>query len=219
MSALTANLPTVLASFMASVVEFVEALTIVLAMGIVRGWRSAFLGTALGVVVLLTLAMVFRLSLSAVPLPVLQGVIGTMLLLFGLLSAFGSFWVGEGLNFGWAGGDFAIVYLIVVFSSVGLVLVGMIRHMHKNRSGRRVSANATPIASVDRRSSPAASLARSVWGLFVDDGWLASEVLSVVAVAALMAHFAKTSLAGASILMVAALVVILGESALRRATA
>ena len=333
MSVLTANLPTVLASFMASAVEFVEALTIVLAVGIVRGWRSAFLGTALGVVVLLTLVMVFGLSLSAVPLPVLQGVIGTMLLLFGLrwlrkailrsagilalhdeqaafaresealrestqsslrridmvafltslkavvlegtevvfivvalgaggttlapaafgaalalllvialgltlrrplseipenalkfgvgvlLSAFGSFWVGEGLNFGWAGGDFAIVYLIVVFSFVGLVLVGMIRHMHKNRSGRQVSANATPIASVDRRNSPVASLARSVWGLFVDDGWLASEVLSVVAVAALMAHFAKTSLAGASILMVAALVVILGESALRRATA
>lgn len=33
--------PTVLASFMASLVEFVEALTIVLAVGSVRGWRAA----------------------------------------------------------------------------------------------------------------------------------------------------------------------------------
>lgn len=33
--------PSVLASFMASMVEFVEALTIVLAVGVVRGWRSA----------------------------------------------------------------------------------------------------------------------------------------------------------------------------------
>ena len=38
--------PTVLAAFMASLVEFVEALTIILAVGIVRGWRSPLLGAA-----------------------------------------------------------------------------------------------------------------------------------------------------------------------------
>lgn len=48
--------PTVLAAFLASLVEFVEALTIVLAVGTVRGWRLALLGTVAvaGVLGLLT---------------------------------------------------------------------------------------------------------------------------------------------------------------------
>ena len=63
--------PSVLASFMASMVEFVEALTIVLAVGVVRGWRSALLGTAAGLVVLAGLVAILGRSLTGVPLPVL----------------------------------------------------------------------------------------------------------------------------------------------------
>ena len=51
----TSVAPIVLASFMASMVEFVEALTIVLAVGVVRGWRSALLGTGAALAVLLAL--------------------------------------------------------------------------------------------------------------------------------------------------------------------
>ena len=40
--------PSILAAFLASFVEFVEALTIVLAVGIVRGWRPALIGAAGG---------------------------------------------------------------------------------------------------------------------------------------------------------------------------
>ena len=76
--------PSVLASFMASAVEFVEALTIVLAVGAVRGWRSALLGTAGGVAVLTVLVLAFGQSLSGVPLPLLQLVIGILLLMFGM---------------------------------------------------------------------------------------------------------------------------------------
>src|SRR2546428_8043166 len=43
--------PTMTAAFLGSLVECVEALTIVLAVGTVRGWRSALLGTAGGVAV------------------------------------------------------------------------------------------------------------------------------------------------------------------------
>ncbi len=42
----------VLASFLASTVEMVEALTIVLAAGVTRGWRSSFVGVAAALVVL-----------------------------------------------------------------------------------------------------------------------------------------------------------------------
>jgi uncharacterized membrane protein len=76
--------PSVLASFMASMVEFVEALTIVLAVGVVRGWRSALLGTAAGVLLLAVLVLGLGRSLSAVPLPLLQLVVGILLLMFGL---------------------------------------------------------------------------------------------------------------------------------------
>jgi uncharacterized membrane protein len=73
-----------LTAFLASLVECVEALTIVLAVGIVRGWRSALAGTALGTVLLVLLIAVFGPSLSLIPLGVLQVAIGILLLLFGM---------------------------------------------------------------------------------------------------------------------------------------
>jgi uncharacterized membrane protein len=84
MTAWTTAGPTVLASFLASTVEFVEALTIVLAVGLTRGWRSALLGTAAGLVLLAGLVLALGPSLQAVPLPVLQVVVGLLLLMFGL---------------------------------------------------------------------------------------------------------------------------------------
>jgi Ca2+/H+ antiporter, TMEM165/GDT1 family len=70
-------------TFVAAGVEWVEALTIVLAVGIVRGWRSAFTGTIAAVVVLAAMVAVFGLALQAY-LPVVRTLIGIFLLLFGL---------------------------------------------------------------------------------------------------------------------------------------
>ncbi|KWR87197.1 hypothetical protein RM96_26210 [Cupriavidus sp. IDO] len=69
---------------MASLVEFVEALTIVLAVGAVRGWRSALLGTAASLGALMLLVAVAGPALARIPLPVAQLVVGTLLLLFGM---------------------------------------------------------------------------------------------------------------------------------------
>jgi uncharacterized membrane protein len=76
--------PTVLASFAASLVEFVEALTVVLAVGAVRGWRWALIGTVAAVAVLAALVGLFGQSIARVPLEVAQGVVGILLLMFGL---------------------------------------------------------------------------------------------------------------------------------------
>ncbi|HXR76172.1 MAG TPA: hypothetical protein VN737_09380 [Bryobacteraceae bacterium] len=73
----------VLAAFLASLVEFVEALTIVLAVGITRGWRSALMGALAGAIILGVLVVVLGPSLGAIPLSSLQVVIGILLLLFG----------------------------------------------------------------------------------------------------------------------------------------
>ena len=76
--------PSVLAAFLASLVEFVEALTIVLAVGTVRGWRPALIGTFAGAGLLTLLVLAFGPALQQIPLTTLQLVIGVLLLLFGM---------------------------------------------------------------------------------------------------------------------------------------
>jgi uncharacterized membrane protein len=76
--------PAVLAAFLASLVEFVEALTVILAVGSVRGWRDALTGAAAAASVLLALVALFGTALSRIPLQMLQLAFGTLLLLFGL---------------------------------------------------------------------------------------------------------------------------------------
>jgi uncharacterized membrane protein len=76
--------PSVAAAFLASLVEFIEALTVVLAVGVVRGWRPALLGTGLGLAVLVLLVIVLGPALARIPLDIVQLAVGTLLLLFGL---------------------------------------------------------------------------------------------------------------------------------------
>jgi uncharacterized membrane protein len=74
----------VAASFLACTVEMVEALTIVLAVGVTRGWRSAIIGTvsALGALALVVAAL--GPALSSLPIDSLRLFVGTILLIFGL---------------------------------------------------------------------------------------------------------------------------------------
>ena len=74
----------ILASFLASLVECVEALTVVLAVGSVRGWRSALTGSATAIAVLLIIIAALGTALAHIPLPIVQLAVGTLLLLFGL---------------------------------------------------------------------------------------------------------------------------------------
>ncbi|NMP23180.1 COG4280 domain-containing protein [Sulfobacillus harzensis] len=73
------------AALLASIVEFVEALTIVLAVGTVEGWRPAMRGTLLAILSLSVLTGILGIGvLHYVPINVLRGVIGVLLLLFGI---------------------------------------------------------------------------------------------------------------------------------------
>jgi uncharacterized membrane protein len=75
----------VLTAFLASLVEMVEALTIILAVGLTRGWRTALLGAAAGLVALAVIVAVLGPALiQIVPLAALQIVVGALLLIFGL---------------------------------------------------------------------------------------------------------------------------------------
>ena len=77
--------PTILAAFLASLVEFVEALTIVFAVAVSCNWRSSLIGAGGGVIVLAGLVAVFGpfLTQDWFPLSWLQLFIGIFLLLFG----------------------------------------------------------------------------------------------------------------------------------------
>jgi Ca2+/H+ antiporter, TMEM165/GDT1 family len=77
--------PVFLASFLASTVEFVEAFTIVLVIGVTINWRSSLTGAALAVVALAAIVGILGVALVRfVPLDVLRLVIGLLLVLFGL---------------------------------------------------------------------------------------------------------------------------------------
>jgi uncharacterized membrane protein len=83
---------TLVASFLASLVECVEALTVVLAVGSVRGWRSTLAGAAAGLGVLAAIVaaigpLLMRIplhGLTRIPFHMVQLVVGAMILLFGM---------------------------------------------------------------------------------------------------------------------------------------
>jgi uncharacterized membrane protein len=76
--------PTIAAAFLSSLVEFIEALTIVLAAGVTRGWRSPLLGTGAAAVSLAILILVLGPAVQRVEFRGFQLVVGTLLLLFGM---------------------------------------------------------------------------------------------------------------------------------------
>jgi uncharacterized membrane protein len=81
---MSSNVLLFLATFLASAVEAVEALTIVLAVGVVRGWRSTLLGVGAAAVVLAALVAALGPALRLIPISTLRLVIGALLLTFGL---------------------------------------------------------------------------------------------------------------------------------------
>ncbi|HEY2297876.1 MAG TPA: hypothetical protein VGH43_09125 [Jatrophihabitans sp.] len=74
----------VLAVFAACVVESVEALTIVLAVGVTRGWHATMRGVAAALVVLAALVAILGPALTVIPINALRLVVGGLLLVFGL---------------------------------------------------------------------------------------------------------------------------------------
>ncbi len=78
-------LVTVVSSFLASAVEFVEAVTIVLAVGVTRQWRSTLLGVAAALAALALLVTVFGTAIVMfIPIDVVRLVVGGFLVIYGL---------------------------------------------------------------------------------------------------------------------------------------
>ena len=71
-------------TFLASAVEAIEMVTIVLGVGATRGWRSTLVGVGAGFAVLAVVVAALGLALSRVPIGPLRLIVGALLLVFGL---------------------------------------------------------------------------------------------------------------------------------------
>jgi uncharacterized membrane protein len=80
----TSDIILVLTAFLASGVEAVEALTVVLATGVTRGWRSTLIGAGAALLVLAALIAALGPALASAPIDTLRLVVGALLLVFGL---------------------------------------------------------------------------------------------------------------------------------------
>lgn len=80
----TSAIVVVAGAFLASTVEMVEALTIVLAMGVTRGWRATFIGSVAALVALAVVVAALGPLIDQIPFTALRIVIGGLLLIFGL---------------------------------------------------------------------------------------------------------------------------------------
>ena len=121
-SAAAANGVAAMASFQAVLLEGLEVVFIVLAVGAGRGLMiPASIGALAAFVAVMALGLLVRKPLARVPENTLKFGVGVM------LSAFGVFWTSEGLGAPWPGDDWALFGLAAAFLIVALALVAVVR--------------------------------------------------------------------------------------------
>lgn len=104
-------------AFNGVLLEGVEVIFIVLTLGAPAGTlTSAVLGAAAAFVVVAVAGLLLRTPLSRVPENTLKWIVGVM------LSAFGTFWAGEGVGVAWWDQDISIIVLVVLFAALSLGL-------------------------------------------------------------------------------------------------
>ncbi len=74
----------IIATYLASAMESIEMMAIVVGVGATRGWRSTLIGAATGLAVLGAIVVSLRMALTAIPIDWLRLVVGALLLIFGL---------------------------------------------------------------------------------------------------------------------------------------
>ena len=111
-----------LAAFKAVLLEGIEVVFIVLAVGSRPGLLlPAALGAAAACVLVLAAGLMVRKPLATIPENTLKFAVGA------LLTGFGVFWCCEGLGAPWPGGDLAIPALVASFFAGGLALSAWVR--------------------------------------------------------------------------------------------
>ena len=112
-----------LAAFKAMALEGLEVVFIVLAVGAGNGaaLAAASFGAGLACILVLAVGLLLHAPLARVPENAMKYGVGIM------LSAFGLFWLVEGLGGAWPGGDLAILALMIGFLGASLLIVTWLR--------------------------------------------------------------------------------------------
>lgn len=151
-------------SFNGVFLEGLEVVFIVIALGGLNSIPAASVGAVASLVVVAGVGVAFRRPLTQVPENTMKYVVGIM------LTAFGTFFVGEGIGVAWWRDDLSLIPLILVYAIASFALVQFLK--------RPPDFVAAEIGLLKWGRA----VVNEVWGLFVDDGSLA-----LVAVASLLA--------------------------------
>jgi|SRR5579864_1259852 len=173
--------------------EGLEVVFIVIALGGLQNVPAAAGGAAASLLVVLAAGVIFRAPLTAVPENTMKYVVGI------LLTSFGTFFAGEGIGVTWWNSDVSLIPLIAAYGLASIAAVWILRHPGSFTVEMRFL-----------RSIRAA--ANEVWGLFIDDGALATATVAVLfGIAVLVDH--DTNQRGlAALLLVVGVFVAVGVS-------
>lgn len=151
--------------------EGLEVVFIVVALGGLQNGLSAALGALASLVVVTAAGIGFRHPLTKVPENAMKYVVGIM------LTAFGTFFAGEGIGVQWWQNDLSLLPLIGAYGAASIVCVVLLKWSVSN-----------PVHSQARWLRSIRGAIAEIVGLFVDDG-----ALAIVAIAALLAIAVYTS--------------------------
>jgi hypothetical protein len=174
-------------AFNGVLLEGVEVVLIVIALGGVGHRVGAAVGATAALVVVLVLGLALRAPLTRVPENLLKASVGVM------LTSFGAFFAGEGIGVRWWHADVSILLLVALFATL---FVAASRAL---ASERRVTV-----------PGPVRAVAAEVWGLVVGAGSLALAAVAAVLGAALMATRLDAERGWAAVVLVAGIVAALG---------
>ncbi len=121
-----------LAAFKAVLLEGVEVVFIVIAVGGAHGQTlNASLGALAAFVLVVVIGLAVHRPLARVPENALKFVVGLM------LTSFGIFWTGEGIGADWPGADLALPAIFAVVALASLAIVRWLRDAHSAPAGER----------------------------------------------------------------------------------
>jgi len=196
-----------LASFKAVVLEGVEVVFVVVALGLKRGLMvPAASGAGIALLLVIALGVVLHRPLARIPENTLKFAVGVM------LTAFGTYWTGEGLGFAWPASDVSVLVLVAVFLVLAAVLVRVC-----SRARNVSTPRASRLAAVARpRRGALSSIGHALLSLLIDDLPLAIGISGWVGAMALMQALHPAGAALACGLLTAGLAAVLAISAWRR---
>lgn len=125
-------------AFQIVVLEGVEVVFIVVAVGAAGGLLvPAIAGAGAALLLVLVLGLAMHRPLAQIPENLLKFAVGV------LLSAFGTFWVGEGIGLAWPGEDWSVLALVAGYLAVALVTVKLAWLTHQDGRARARLENAS----------------------------------------------------------------------------